>query len=571
MRRPQHRRHPDGERRRHLQGRLGTAVFRARDGRSGVLGRRQLRRQRRHTHLERRQFHARWWFFADPALRRAPAGCGTGRVVRDGAAPVAVLVAAPGAVTIPAGDDSNTPPAQSYSVQPNTIYWLAPGSTPSGRMSSPSSRAPPATRSWAPGAVLDGQNVNDFAIAGDQSSDTNNVTVEYLTIENFTAGSGEAVVGQDAQSGWVIRDDLIENNPFGAGAALSTDGTVTDNCLQKNGEYGYTAEGENGTENHVTLTNNDINDNNNAGYYDIPGSTQQCGCSGGGKFWQTIDATVTGNYIHNNLGPGIWVDTANAGFNISGNYFANNWGSAVVYEISYNASITDNTMTGNDWGEVQTNASPSFPAGTIYLANSGGDSRVASNYAGTIDITGNRLSQNWGGIVLAQDSNRICGFSADGECTLVDPSVYTLASCKANITATSTPSQSPDYYDNCQWKTQNVAVTDNTISFNPNTLPNVQSGGESCNTANANGDTYCGVMGLFSYYGQVGPFTGNEQDLAISDNQHNTFSDNTYSGPIGFSAFNQGNQASWSQWNQGFSYSGGGSFDAQDAGSTYTP
>ena len=46
-------------------------------------------------HLERRQFHARWWFFADPALRRAPAGCGTGRVVRDGAAPVAVLVAAP--------------------------------------------------------------------------------------------------------------------------------------------------------------------------------------------------------------------------------------------------------------------------------------------------------------------------------------------------------------------------------------------------------------------------------------------------------------------------------------------
>ena len=32
-----------------------------------------------------------------------------------------------GAVTIPAGDDSGTAPAENFTVQPNTIYWFAPG------------------------------------------------------------------------------------------------------------------------------------------------------------------------------------------------------------------------------------------------------------------------------------------------------------------------------------------------------------------------------------------------------------------------------------------------------------
>ena len=32
-------------------------------------------------------------------------------------------------------------------------------------------------------------------------------------------------------------------------------------------------------------------------------------------------------------------------------------------------------------------------------------------------------------------------------------------------------------YDNCQWKTQNVTVSDNTISFDPSTLPDVMASG----------------------------------------------------------------------------------------------
>jgi parallel beta-helix repeat protein len=80
------------------------------------------------------------------------------------------------------------------------------------------------------------------------------------------------------------------------------------------------------------------------GYYDVPGSTQQCGCSGGGKFWVTVKGTVTGNSIHNNLGVGIRVDTNKAGFNISRNYISDNWREGIVYENSDNAQIENSTL-----------------------------------------------------------------------------------------------------------------------------------------------------------------------------------------------------------------------------------
>ena len=393
-------------------------------------------------------------------------------------------------------------------------------------------------------------------------------------MQHFVAGGGEAVVGQGNHNGWTVQDNLIENNPDGAGVMIESNDVVRDNCLQRNGEYGFNGGGAAPADNAV-LTANDIYDNNNAHAFDFPTSppNNQCGCSGGGKWWASVNDQTTDNYVHDNQGVGIWADTSNAGQLISGNYISNSWAEGIMYEISYNAQITDNTLVGNNWGEVQTNAAPSFAVGAIYISNSGGDTKVASNYAGQLLVSGNTLSQNWGGIILYQDANRICGFSADGTCTLVNPSLYTLSSCKANVTASSSPTQNPDYYDNCQWKTQNVTVSNNAVSFNPSTLPNVMASGatDTCASANANDDTLCGFSGLFSYYGSVAPFTSTEQDTAISDHQNNVFSGNTYTGPVGFDGFNQGNQVSWSQWNNGFTYSGGGTFNAQDAGSTHTP
>lgn len=55
-----------------------------------------------------------------------------------------------------------------------------------------------------------------------------------------------------------------------------------------------------------TLTNNEISGNATYNWEQVdPG----CGCSGGGKFWQTDGATVTGNYVYDNRNVGLWVDT----------------------------------------------------------------------------------------------------------------------------------------------------------------------------------------------------------------------------------------------------------------------
>jgi len=71
----------------------------------------------------------------------------------------------------------------------------------------------------------------------------------------------------------------------------------------------------------------------------------------------------------------------------------------IQYEASYNAQITDNTLVGNAIGLGSSQSSPGFPDEAIYISESGGDSRVASNYAGQLLVSGNVLTNNWGGVV----------------------------------------------------------------------------------------------------------------------------------------------------------------------------
>ena len=133
-----------------------------------------------------------------------------------------------------------------------------------------------------------------------------------------------------------------------------------------------------------------------------------------------------------------------------------------------------------------------------------------------------------------ENANRHCSDGSDSNCTLIDPSVYTVASCAANLSE-----KSPvDYYDNCRWKTQNVSVTDNTFNFNAASV------GATCTTANL-----CGFNGLFSEYGN--PPYGNTVVGAITFGQNNHFRDNTYKGPWQFFVWSLGNESNpitWAQW-----------------------
>jgi parallel beta-helix repeat protein len=105
--------------------------------------------------------------------------------------------------------------------------------------------------------------------------------------------------------------------------------------------------------------------------------------AGGTKFLLTTNLYVAGNYVHDNHGPGLWTDADNYKTVYENNVVQNNYGPGIFHEISYDAVIRNNTVTGN---------AHNFYLGGILVANS-------SN----VVVSGNTLEGNDGGIVGLQD------------------------------------------------------------------------------------------------------------------------------------------------------------------------
>ncbi len=357
------------------------------------------------------------------------------------------VLAPRGAVRVPAGDDSVRTMSSggqinlNYDIHARTVYWFAPGLHTLG--TGQFNQIQPAngdTFVGAPGAVLSGGGSNDSAFAGTATG----VKIEYLTIEDFVPPNGQYAVNHDQAGSWTIMFNTIEDNtqpgapssaPGGAALGTGNNNLVEHNCLAHNGEYGLNAGG-----NDVTIRFNEISWNGRADFPD-----NDCGCSGGAKFWDMTNVTVTDNYVHDNYNVGLWADTDNAGFDISGNYISGNWAEGIIYEISYNAAIMDNTLRNNGWG-IGSSAAGGIPYGAaIYVNGSGGDPNVASNYRGTLSISGNVLINNWDGVVVYQNADRTCGSgsnSSTGYCTRGNKS-FTAASCAANYRNSSARTSPP--------------------------------------------------------------------------------------------------------------------------------
>jgi hypothetical protein len=442
-----------------------------------------------------------------------------------------------GAITVAAGNNSSV-----NFTQDNKTFWFAPGTHTLG--SGAFAQIQPGNNSryvGAPGAIIDGQHTNLYAFVQHPTG----VTIEYLTIQNFGGpgdNNNEGVVNHDAGHNWTIQHNTIQTNA-GAGVFVGSNNVVQYNCLLNNGQYGFSAYEPNGVDN-VTLDHNEIAGNNTD---DWETKIDGCGCTGGGKFWSTSNATITNNYIHNNKSNGMWADNNNAGFRIEGNYIVDNDNVGIEYETSYNVLIRNNYLARNALVDGPKN--PGFPTTAIYLSESGSDSRVATPYNTISEITGNVLVDNYGGVALWENSDRYCGSPANtstGECTLVNPTVVTDSSCNA------TNINNAPYKSDCRWKTQNVKIHDNTFQLTPSHI------GANCTFANS-----CGINGIFSNYGTYpswSPYKGTVIENAITYNQNNTFYNNTYLGSWQFMPLEQGTLKTFTQW-KAAPYN-------QDAGST---
>lgn len=493
----------------------------------------------------------------------------------------------PGAVTVAAGDNS----AVTFNL-PATTYWFASGTHTLGSgQFSQIQAGQGSTYEGAPGAVIDGQGVNQFAFITPVGGATG-VTIEYLTIQDFHPLGAQGAVNQNGVAGWTVTDNTIQDNVPGAGMELGTGNVVTGNCLTQNGEYGINAysfaggDALTGGYSNAVVSGNEISYNDTCNWEAVsnfpvtppaacgsPGFAG-CGCSGGVKFWEADQGIFSSNYVLGNYANGIWWDTNNAGWNITGNYFQDNYGVAAEYEISYNARITGNIFVGN--ANLLGPTNPGFPSSAVYISESGSDPRVPGFASGQFQIDHNQFYDNWGGVVLYENPNRYCSSAANsstGICTLVNltpPPANTvhpqnrtgqlwrrgmpgagrtygifqagqpyvsLQTCSEQQYLDITP-----YIDDCRWKTQNMQVTGNLFDFSRDSI------GASCTTAN-----FCGFNGLFSGFGTFPPYTGEVVPDHITFSQDNLFSGNTYCGPWGFDPHDQGNQFTFATW-QGSPY-----------------
>jgi hypothetical protein len=471
---------------------------------------------------------------------------------------------------VPAGNNSNLVPnwiSNGFST-PNKTFWFAPGVHTLG--TGEFAQIGPGDNSvfvGAPGAIIDGQNLNRYAFGGQGS----NVTLKYLEIRNFGGPNGnfnEGTINHDPADNWTM-EYLYAHHLGGAAIFMGSNNILRHSCLTLNGQYGFSmfkeyTSAEAAIKN-ITIHHNEISYNNTN---DWEAQIPFCGCTGGGKFWDVQTADITDNYFHHNKGVPIWADTDNIDFNISGNWISDNDGEGIFYEISYNASITGNYLKGNGFEPGPQNQ---VPGGGIYLSSSGGYSEVPGRWKKII-VANNKFENNWSGISIFDSPERFCGSpnnTSSGYCTTPLDHRETSQCNPTNI-------NTQPYYDACRWKTQNVEVYGNEFHLNKANIPNCA------------GHESCGVNALISTCGTPNPSWSPYLNEAIARPQlydyNVNFHNNKYFGPWEFMTFVAGWNYSFATWqhakpinrNSIVACGSGSNYSSmtgagQDAGSTHTP
>jgi parallel beta-helix repeat protein len=177
-----------------------------------------------------------------------------------------------------------------------------------------------------------------------------------------------------------LTDMNIHDNP-GAFAGIYMPGggtgpnTVTGGVVSYNGSLGIGGSGVGG----LTISGVEIDHN---------GASASCGFEGGGFKGVNHGSRFTGNYVHDNNCFGVWYDINAASNEIDHNRVDNNSSGGIFYEISQDATIHDNQVSGNGAGAC----------GWLWGAGIG----VASSF--NVQVYGNTLTNNCNGVGETQQN-----------------------------------------------------------------------------------------------------------------------------------------------------------------------
>ena len=217
------------------------------------------------------------------------------------------------------------------------------------------------------------------------------MTIQNLIIEKFAAPVMMGAVGSTGGTGWLVEGNEVRLN-HGVGVFARSETIVRNNYIHHNGQMGVGT----GTEEEFRVTNvlfeaNEISYNNYAHV--------SCGFEcGGSKFALTDGLEVIGNYVHHNMGPGLWTDIDNTDVLYDGNWIWWNQEMGISHEISHNVIIRNNDVRYNGvnsdiwlWGSqilIHVSDGAEVYDNTIYIHPDGGNGIGIMNYNRPSDMFG---------------------------------------------------------------------------------------------------------------------------------------------------------------------------------------
>ena len=238
----------------------------------------------------------------------------------------------------------------------------------------PSSLDPKASDQFYGGTLIG----NGAAHAFDSS--TTGVILDGVEVTGYSPGHYDGAVSIHGSS-WKVRNSYIHDNAIGAGIVwTNTVGTqVLNNRLLRNGEEGFAST----SDSYTIFSGNNVGWNNTS-HQDWNDE------AGGGKFFKSTNLTVSSNYVHANDGPGLWCDTNCYQATFDSNYLTDNTAAGIDYEISYDATIRNNTFSGN----------ATYQSSSVFY----GSAAILIETSRNVQIYGNTSTSDGNGIGLLEES-----------------------------------------------------------------------------------------------------------------------------------------------------------------------
>lgn len=326
--------------------------------------------------------------------------------------------APPGAVTVtPGTDDLGT--LTTNNSAGTTFYLLAGVHVLGGGSPSEFSQVAPKNNNvyiGAPGAILDGRHINNYAFTGQATG----VTIKYLEVINFVCPLEQMTINHDGGEGWTIEYCHFHHNR-GCAVGMAGGATYRHNWIHHNEQYAYSSVNDSPMppneavvpqSANVLLQRNEMHHNGDlVDEFLADGTSTGNGRNGTLKFWDTANMIVSFNWFHDSNAVSLWADTNNVGLLAEYNLIEDSWGEGIFYEISYNFMFQYNVFRRVALGKgLNFNyRTDNFPVSAIYISESGSEPRLnAYPYSSQSEIHDNIFDNCWGDVSLWENPDRYC-------------------------------------------------------------------------------------------------------------------------------------------------------------------